>query len=335
MTVEEQLREALAQHAATVPAPRDRWQDVETQASGRRLEERRRARLRARGLVVVAVAACAAAAAFALPALTRGSARRVVSVRGSQPTTAVTNRPEATTVAPHPAPTTTAPAGTGTGPGPTAFSYLPLYPFANLQDVATWQAAYRAHGDQPWHLDPGQTALSFTRFLGYSDVTTVLGTTTDDSGAHVTVGFPVPVACAPTLSCAPHAPVHAAVVHLRRFGTAGDAPWEVVGTDDTPSFSLTTPRYGAVARSPLAVAGALVGVDESIRVQVLQASSPTPLGVSCCQPAGTGPWSASVTFHAAPNSVLIVAASTGGHVATVERFTVTGIRTMAGTTPGL
>jgi hypothetical protein len=220
---------------------------------------------------------------------------------------------------------------------PPKFTYLPLYPFANLQEVGAWQAAYRAHGDQPWHLDPGQTALSFTRFLGYTNITAVLDVRTDDSGAHVTVGFPIPPDCAPGLSCpAPTAtPVHSAVVHLRRFGTAGDAPWEVVGTDDTPSFSLNAPGYGAVARSPLVVGGTLVGVDESIRVQVLQASSATPLGVSCCQPAGTGPWSASVTFRGATDPVLIVAASTGGHVAAVERFTVTGVRTTAGTTPGL
>jgi hypothetical protein len=133
--------------------------------------------------------------------------------------------------------------------------------------------------------------------------------------------------------------VSSAVVHLRRFGSGNNAPWEVVGTDDTSTFSLTKPSYGAVVTSPFAVGGAITGVDENIRVEVLQLSSTTPIGTFCCQPAGnTGlPWSANVTFHGAsdPGNVLIVAASTGGHLAAVERFTVTGVRTSGGSTPGL
>ena len=216
------------------------------------------------------------------------------------------------------APTTVPVAGSG---------YQPLYPFRTLQEATAWQASHQATGVQPWHLDPGLTALSFTGFLGYTDITTVYGVRTDAIGAHVTVGFPNPNG----------APVNAAVVHLRRFGTAADAPWEVVGTDDTADFTLTTPRYGSVVKSPLTAGGAINGVDESIRVQVLQVSTTTPLGVFCCQPAGNSgaPWSAAVSFKGATDKVLIVAASTGGHLATVERFTVTGVRTSAGSTPGL
>jgi hypothetical protein len=49
----------------------------------------------------------------------------------------------------------------------------------------------------------------------------------------------------------------------------------------------------------------------------------------CCLPAGGSntPWSATVSFTASPGAVLTIAASTGGHMATVERFTVTGVRT--------
>jgi hypothetical protein len=327
MNTEEQLRQVLAEQSAAVPAPGDRWHEIEARAAAaRRAEARRRVRRRVGGFGVVAVAACAAAALIALPALTHESTRRVVVTPGSQPTTGVTPQPTApATTAPGQAPSTAPPPAT-TIPA-SGFSYQPLYPFRTLQEAAAWQASYRASGAQPWHLDPGQTTLSFTGFLGYSDVTTVLAVNNDSSGAHVTVGFPNPNG----------APVTSAVVHLRRFGTANDAPWEVVGTDDSPDFSLTKPVYGATVRSPLNVGGAIIGVDENIRVQVLQLSSHTPLGVACCTPAGSSgaPWAATVTFHGATDSVLILAASTGGHLAAVERFTVTGVRTGGGTTPGL
>ncbi len=158
-------------------------------------------------------------------------------------------------------------------------------------------------------------------------MTTVFGVRTDASGAHVTVGFPNPNG----------SPVNSAVLHLRHFGSSATAPWEVVGTDDTPQFSLTTPRYGAMVSSPLSVGGAIDGVDESIKVRVWQLSSPTPIGIFCCQPAGGAgvPWAAAVTFTGATDPVVIVAASTGGHLAAVERFTVTGVRLTKGSTPGL
>jgi hypothetical protein len=311
----------------------DRWSEIEAEAAAaRRAEARRRARRRTGELTMLGLAATAAAAALiALPALTQESTRRVAVTPANRPTTVAT---------PQPAPPTSAPPGASATPGgratttiaPTTipaagFNYQPLYPFRNLQEATAWQTSYRTTGAQPWHLDPGQTSLSFTSFLGFTDVTTVFGMRTDATGAHVTVGFPNPNG----------SPVNAAVVHLRRFGPGADAPWEVVGTDDTADFSLATPRYGATVKSPLSVGGAIRGVDENIQVQVRQVSSPTPLGAFCCQPAGNSgaPWGATVSFKGATDKVLIVAASTGGHLAAVERFTITGIRTAAESTPGL
>jgi hypothetical protein len=48
----------------------------------------------------------------------------------------------------------------------------------------------------------------------------------------------------------------------------------------------------------------------------------------CCREAGgtRSPWSARVTFHAAPSQVITIAAGAGEHLATVERFAVTGAR---------
>jgi hypothetical protein len=329
MMVDELLREALAEEASALPEPPDRWSAIEAaagdQARAQRVADRRRARRRTGGLSVLGVAAAVAALFLIVPALTRHPSHRVsVIPAGPGPSLTTLPSPSPTTGVTSPS---TVPAPASTVPPGAGFAYQPLYPFATLQDANAWQASYRASGAQPWHLDAGQTAISFTGFLGYTDVTTAFKVTNDSTGAHVTVGFANPNGD----------PVNAAIVHLRRFGTGADAPWEVVGTDDSPNFSLTVPKYGATVTSPLKVGGAIVGVDESIRVQVLQGSSATPLGVFCCLPAGNSglPWSATVSFHGATAPVLIVAASTGGHLASVERFTVTAVRTHSGTTPGL
>jgi hypothetical protein len=194
--------------------------------------------------------------------------------------------------------------------------YLPLFPFTSLTDAQAWEASYRSGGHQPWHLNADMTATAFALGLGYSDVTEVAGHTGTGSDAHVAVGVKLPnghVAAA-------------AVVHLLRFGTGQYAPWEVVGTDDT-TFSLDSPGYGSTVSSPVAVGGKITGVDENITVQVRTTTTQGPVGTYCCQPAGgtNTPWSATVTFHAT-GQVLTIAASTGGHVAAVERFAVTGVR---------
>ena len=226
------------------------------------------------------------------------------------------------------APGSVAWAATTTVPTPSAdkptagFSYQPLWPFRSLAEADAWRAGNQVGRSQAWHGDPAQTALSFSRgYLGYQDINTAYGTRIDDTGAHVTVGFANPNG----------QPVKAAVVHLRKFGTSPDAPWEVVGTDDT-DFSLLSPEYGVIVASPLSVAGTITGVDESIKVQVLQPSSTARLGQTPGLAAGgvASSWSTSVVFKGATDGVITVAASTGGHLAAVERFTVTAVRTTAG-----
>ncbi len=126
----------------------------------------------------------------------------------------------------------------------------------HLTAAKDWQAAYRSGGQQPWHLDAGQTALSFTRgYLGFNEINIVTSTRTDSIGAHIGVGYRDPNGTART----------AAVLHLVRFGTDSDSPWEVVGSDDA-TFSLEIPAYGSVVHSPVTVGGHITGVDENIRV---------------------------------------------------------------------
>jgi len=182
--------------------------------------------------------------------------------------------------------------------------------------------SYRSSTQDPWHLDAATTALRFTTsYLGLKEIDVVVKTTMTSTGAHVSVGYHPTSGRTST----------AAVIHLVRWGAEGDAPWEVVGTDDT-TFTLTTPAYGATVSSPLRVGGAITGVDENVRVTVLQPSSASPLGTFCCQAAGgdVSPWSATVTFAHATDPVVTVVATTGGHVQSVERFTVTGGRAGTG-----
>ena len=216
------------------------------------------------------------------------------------------------------APATTQPPST---PGTPAEStglpagYLPLFPFAGLADVRAWQASYESGGHQPWHRSPGLTATAFAAFLGYTDVTQVASSAVSGSDAHVAVGIKLPNGNIST----------AAIIHLVLFGSGRYAPWEVVGTDDR-TFTVDRPAYGSTVSSPVTVGGTITGVDESIRVTGHTLSAQLPVGGYCCQAAGgtRSPWSASMTFLAPPGQVITIAAATGGHVAAVERFAVTG-----------
>jgi hypothetical protein len=194
--------------------------------------------------------------------------------------------------------------------------YQPLWPFASIDEARAWQRSYRSGGHGPWHLSAEQTALAFAGYLGFTEVDQVTSRTVDDGEAHIGIG-----------SRTAEGTGTAAVVHLIRIGDGADAPWEVVGTDDS-ELSLTTPAYGAVVSSPVAVGGRITGVDESLRLAVRQRSSSAPIGRFCCVPAGgfPGQWSAKVPFRGASEPVLTIVVSTGGHVAEVERFAVTGVR---------
>jgi hypothetical protein len=94
------------------------------------------------------------------------------------------------------------------------------------------------------------------------------------------------------------------------------------------TFTVDHPAYGGTAPSPLTAGGVITGVDENIQVIVHTLSAQEPVGAYCCRAAdGTrSPWSARVTFLATPGQVITIAAATGGHVAAVERFAVTGAR---------
>jgi hypothetical protein len=289
---------------------------------GRETELLRRRPRPVRAAVVVG----GAVAVTLLSALMAGLAVVYLGGPDSSPGQGALPLPGASTTATQP----TATSSTPVRPSPTAqvptaptastkFGYQPLWPFTSIADAAEWQRSYRDGGKQPWHLDPEQTALSFTTgFLGFTEIDRVVSRSVKAGDALISVGYQSTEGPASV----------SAVLHLVRIGQGEDAPWEVVGTEDT-TLTLERPRYAAAATSPVTVGGRISGVDESIRIDVRQPSSEQPLGSSCCLPAGGDrqPWSAQVTFRGATDPALTIVASTGGHVQTVERFAITAITT--------
>jgi Immunoglobulin-like domain of bacterial spore germination len=197
------------------------------------------------------------------------------------------------------------------------FPYPPLWPFSSQAEVDAWHRQYVAQGSQAWHLDADATALGFTTgYLGFGEIDQVVGRDVRDREAWISVGYDA----GSGLSTA-------AIVHLVRFGAGADAPWEVVGTQDT-DLTLETPSYGSQVSSTVTVGGRITGVDESLRVQVRQASSEAPIGEACCLAAGgeDSPWQTTVSFSGATAPALTIVVSTGGHIQGVERFAITGVR---------
>jgi len=197
-----------------------------------------------------------------------------------------------------------------------SFRNQPLYPFATAAEAEAWRSD---PSHQPWHADPAATALSFVGYLGFSGIDVVTSSDIRDTDAWIGVGYTVPPGDHLTTS---------AVIHLQRFGSALDSPWEVVGTRDT-DLTLETPRYAATAGpSPLTVGGHITGVDESLRVQVRQLAATDPIGESCCVPAGgqDAVWQTTVTYQPVADQSLLVVVSAGGHLQDVERFAITGLK---------
>jgi hypothetical protein len=205
------------------------------------------------------------------------------------------------------------PAGGAPIPG---FPYQPLWPFADQAAAETWLRDRRPVGDSLWHADPAATALKFAReFLGFTDLDRTTTANVQPREAWIGVGQADPRGESLTV----------ATVHLARLGPAADAPWEVVGTEDT-ELTLDTPAYGSPVQPLLTVGGTISGVDESLHVQARQLSG--LIGEFCCLPAGgqSSPWSATVPISPAQPGAVTVVVSTGGHYANIERFAITGLQ---------
>jgi hypothetical protein len=196
--------------------------------------------------------------------------------------------------------------------------YQPLWPFASQDEADRWLR--EGAGAQPWHADPQATALRFTRdFLGFAEIDRTTSFTEETDEAHVGVGYALPNG----------ENITAATLHLARFGAADDAPWEVVGSvDDT--LTLSAPTYGEAVGTVIEAGGTVTGVDESLHLQAKQSMRPDALGTYCCLAAGgsASEWSATVELSDRPQpGAVTLVVWTGGHVAEVEDFAITGLRT--------
>ncbi|HEY3239086.1 MAG TPA: hypothetical protein VGL92_05950 [Acidimicrobiia bacterium] len=288
MNVEERVRHALAEHAAAVPDPPDRWSEVEGDAA--RL--RRRNRWRAGGFTGLGLAAAISVVVLAVATLGDNGPQVVETRPADRPPETVEPLPEGTQL---------------------------LWPFRSLAEAREWQDNGQPEGHSSWHADAEATALAFTTgYLGFTDVDRAVSTEIDGDEARVTVGYESEGGNVSS----------AAVLRLVRLGEGAGAPWEVVGTAPEEYFTITTPAPGAPVASFFTVAGRITGVDESIRVEVRQPSSALPLGVACCEPGGgeNSPWTTTVGIKGATDPLLTVVASTGGHITGVERFVVVGVR---------
>jgi hypothetical protein len=193
------------------------------------------------------------------------------------------------------------------------FGYQALWPFPDLAAADRWLADPAA---TPWHGDPAATALTFTRdFLGLRDIDRTTGVRYRGDEAWVGVGIADPNG----------APVTVATLHLVRFGPAADAPWEVVGSEDT-GLTLDRPGYGSTVGSVIDAGGTISGVDESLQLQARQLSG--LIGEFCCLSAGgeRAPWSVRLPISGTQPGAITVVVWTGGHYANIERFAITGLR---------
>jgi hypothetical protein len=268
-------------------------------------------------LAAAAVAAVVVATAVVGDIVRSRNAPAGGSGAGASPTpTAPTNPPPHSGAAPSPSPSAVgSPSGTPSPSPAKGFSlvYEPLWPFGDFAAAEQWRTSGR--GAQPWHLDVGQTALSFTRdYLGFTDIDRVTSTVFDGLGAHVGVGYRTPAGANAT----------AAILHLVRFGARGDSGWEVVGSDDT-TFTLERPAYGSTVTTPMVVGGRISGVDENVRVWIRSGSAPASVRATIPAGGSGSPWTTK-PLSFTQTGVLTVVASTGGHVQQVERFAIQGVQ---------
>lgn len=196
--------------------------------------------------------------------------------------------------------------------------YEPLWPFAGVDEAKQWVGASLRDGHSPWHTDARATARFFTSgYLGFTDLTVVTTAQVGADEAHIGIGYRDPNGGSHT----------AAVLHLVRYeSTLGDAdaPWEVVGSDDT-TFSIEQPGYGTAVSSPMTVGGHITGVDEAISVTVRTLSGSVDKVAPVAAGGNDSPWSVTVPFGG--KGVLTVVAVTGGHLIEHERFAIQGVHT--------
>jgi len=274
---EDRLREVLLAEAQTVTPAGDGLSQIRAKVA------RRRHLLRwlRPGLAVATAAVLAGAAVFA------------VSLGDSASRTLKQDQRPASQL---PGPASSPPTGQASPSpgGPVSLGRTPftIWPYASLAQA---QAAQRSGNIQSWHSDPAQTALRFMGYLQAPEVDKVTGnekeTTSVGAGRKVSLGRKMADGSVATVT----------VVHLVRLGGGSTAPYAVT-VAGAYQLAITQPEIAAPVRSPLLVRGTVLGVDQSVRVEVRTPSLATPVSAPAAAMGGSAkPWETSVSF-AAPAS---------------------------------
>ena len=273
------LRDALHEEAGTVVPAGDGLSKIQHRVRERRF--RRRWMVPAAALGSAVVLAGAGVGAYAL----------VHGIGGNDtvgPLNSTTPSVEPTTASPSPSEV----------PPATNFPDRAIFPFTSVTEEKNWEDQY-AGGHSPWEADAKGVALTWVQnILEQPSIDKVIDTKgLDGDAGSVTLGR--------VIGGESSKPVPIVEVQLVKYGNA----WIVVGADDPAGYlTLTSPNAGDTISSPVAVTGPGFGVDESMKVDVRAAESPTSFGTGRTGFGnGTQQWSVDVDFTAT-GSVGVVAA---------------------------
>ena len=201
-----------------------------------------------------------------------------------------------------------------------------VWPFETEADAESWQKASTG-GQQPWHYDAGQTAVAFLAFLKHPEINQVMSTSAQGSETAVTLGQHNPDSGRTT---------KVTTVLLKQVGTGSPRPWDV--EEATASqFTIDQPTRFAQVNPPVTVSGHITGVDESIVLNLISPSTGGKLNPST-QPVAAGgqntAWHERLNFQLPPNDYVgALVATTGGHVAAVERLVMVPVTLLTSRSP--
>jgi hypothetical protein len=271
---EDRLRQVLLAEAQTITPAGDGLTQIRAKVA-------RRDRLRwlRPGLAVATAAVLAGAAVFAVSLGDSASRTLKRDQRPASQLPGPASNPPTGQSSP-------SPSGGPVSVGPTSY---PIWPYTSLAQA---QAAQRSGNIQSWHREPAQTALRFMGYLQAPEVDKVIATeretTSLGAGRKVSLGRKMADGSIRTVT----------VVHLVRLGSGSTAPYAVTVAGGY-QLAITQPEIAAPVRSPLLVRGTVLGVDQSVRVEVRIPSVATPISAPAAAMGGTGkPWQTSVSFVA-------------------------------------
>jgi hypothetical protein len=300
-TPEDRLRQILQTEADDVVPAGDGLRQIE-----QRLADRRSLRSKlVPALAIAGVVAIAGAAAITVSVTDDGS------LQHSKKPPAISPEPSACAgglcTEPIPSPSMS------TSDVTTSSSGLPVWPFTTDAQAAAWE---RTPGSRTWAADPVQVVTHLM-----SDYLKLPGQATrrvdsDPDAAIVEVsaaGRPV------------------SQVRLVKVGRDANGPWSVTGAS-SDNLSVTQPNDGDEVSSPLAVAGRVSGVDQSVHLRLMT----TAVLAEAFAPAGMDlPWTQSLTWTESEWSVAALAANTFNGKGDLSAVTITAVRRTGAVTPGI